>query len=143
MDFSIFAPPNTGRVAQMAKLVDALCSGRSAGNGVLVRIQFWALRPGKCRGFFMTFFVYILFSAGSDKFYIGQTNNVAGRLRRHNAGTEKATQPYVPWELCWFIEKPSRSEAMALEKKLKNLSKERLRKFIEKYKSAGPDESGR
>lgn len=26
----------------MAKLVDALCSGRSAGNGVLVRIQFWA-----------------------------------------------------------------------------------------------------
>ena len=29
-------------VAQMAKLVDALCSGRSARKGVLVRIQFWA-----------------------------------------------------------------------------------------------------
>lgn len=28
--------------AQMAKLVDALCSGRSARKGVLVRIQFWA-----------------------------------------------------------------------------------------------------
>lgn len=27
----------------MAKLVDALCSGRSARKGVLVRIQFWAL----------------------------------------------------------------------------------------------------
>lgn len=26
----------------MAKLVDALCSGRSAFTGVLVRIQFWA-----------------------------------------------------------------------------------------------------
>ncbi len=26
----------------MAKLVDALCSGRSARKGVLVRIQFWA-----------------------------------------------------------------------------------------------------
>ncbi len=34
----------TRKDAQMAKLVDALCSGRSAGNGVLVRIQFWALR---------------------------------------------------------------------------------------------------
>ena len=26
----------------MAKLVDALCSGRSARKDVLVRIQFWA-----------------------------------------------------------------------------------------------------
>jgi hypothetical protein len=40
--FSIFAPPNTGKVAQMAKLVDALCSGRSVRKDVLVRIQFWA-----------------------------------------------------------------------------------------------------
>ena len=37
-----FAIPNTEKDAQMAKLVDALGSGRSAGNGVLVRIQFWA-----------------------------------------------------------------------------------------------------
>lgn len=29
----------------MAKLVDALCSGRSARKGVLVRIQFWAQTP--------------------------------------------------------------------------------------------------
>ena len=29
----------------MAKLVDALCSGRSARKGVLVRIQFWAQKP--------------------------------------------------------------------------------------------------
>jgi hypothetical protein len=29
----------------MAKLVDALCSGRSARKGVLVRIQFWAQMP--------------------------------------------------------------------------------------------------
>ena len=28
--------------AQMAKLVDALCSGRSVRKDVLVRIQFWA-----------------------------------------------------------------------------------------------------
>jgi hypothetical protein len=38
----IFATPDTISVAQMAKLVDALCSGRSARKGVLVRIQFWA-----------------------------------------------------------------------------------------------------
>ncbi len=31
----------------MAKLVDALCSGRSVRKDVLVRIQFWAPRPSK------------------------------------------------------------------------------------------------
>ena len=40
--FPIFAPPNKGD-AQVAKLVDALCSGRSVRKDVLVRIQSWAL----------------------------------------------------------------------------------------------------
>jgi hypothetical protein len=39
----------------MAKLVDALCSGRSAGNGVLVRIQFWAQRPADFIGWSFLF----------------------------------------------------------------------------------------
>ena|GEM_PF-4146491 len=43
----------------MAKLVDALCSGRSARKGVLVRIQFWAL--GKACKFSLQAF---LFSTG-------------------------------------------------------------------------------
>jgi hypothetical protein len=36
--------PEQGKDAQMAKLVDALCSGRSVRKDVLVRIQFWALQ---------------------------------------------------------------------------------------------------
>jgi hypothetical protein len=36
----IFATPDTD--AQVAKLVDALCSGRSVRKDVLVRIQSWA-----------------------------------------------------------------------------------------------------
>ena len=81
----------------------------------------------------MSYYVYILRSVMFDKFYIGQTQNIHERLNRHNAGTEKSTSPYRPWTLVWQTEKPSRSEAMSLEKKLKNLSKERLRIFIEKY----------
>jgi putative endonuclease len=40
------------------------------------------------------------------------------------------------------VTKSSRSEAMQLEKKLKNLTKERINAFIEKYRSqgAGPDD---
>ncbi len=81
----------------------------------------------------MKFFVYILYSEKFDKFYIGQTNNVLSRLERHNSGSEKATYPYRPWEMIWFTEKNSRADAMTLELKLKNLSKDRLRIFIEKY----------
>jgi len=53
----------------------------------------------------MPFFVYILSSALSDRFYIGQTENLTDRLNRHNHGYEKVTKPYAPWELKCFIEK--------------------------------------
>jgi hypothetical protein len=54
LSFPIFAPPNEKKLrfaglierknAQVAKLVDALCSGRSVGNHVMVRIHSWALK---------------------------------------------------------------------------------------------------
>ena len=81
----------------------------------------------------MQTFVYILFSPIFDKYYVGQTQDIFNRLGRHNAGTEKSTAPYRPWTMIWYTTKPSRGEAMILEKKLKNLSKARIRKFIEKY----------
>ncbi|MEZ4852844.1 GIY-YIG nuclease family protein [Flavobacterium sp.] len=86
------------------------------------------------------YYVYILHSLGFDKYYIGQTNAIQNRLNRHNSGYEKATKPYLPWELVCVITKNTRSEAMALEKKLKNLNKIRIRSFIEKY-NGGRDDS--
>ena len=74
-----------------------------------------------------------MYSEKFDKYYIGQTNDIANRLLLHNAGTEKATQPYVPWQIIWHKEKSTGSEAMGLEKKLKNLSRERIQQFIKKY----------
>lgn len=83
------------------------------------------------------FYVYILYSETSQKYYIGQTNNLLDRIQRHNAGSVLSTAPHKPWRIVWSCEKPNRVEAMALEKKLKNLSKKRIELFIEKY-SAGP-----
>ena len=85
------------------------------------------------------FYVYIIYSLDFDKFYIGQTQNFQERILRHNSGYEKATSPYVPWVKKCVLEKYSRSEAMVLEKKLKNLNRERLLMFIEKY--VGRDET--
>jgi putative endonuclease len=81
-----------------------------------------------------TFTVYINYSEKFDKYYIGQTENFESRLFLHNSGLVKSTRPYTPWVNVLVIVKPSRSEAMILEKKLKNLNRERLVLFIEKYK---------
>ena len=81
----------------------------------------------------MGFTVYILYSKTIDLFYKGQTSDIEDRLKRHNHGTEKATSGGIPWELVWSTTKSTRSEALKLEKKLKNLSRERTIQFIKKY----------
>jgi putative endonuclease len=65
------------------------------------------------------FFVYILHSEEFDTYYIGQTADVKERLKRHNNGEVNSTKPYKPWKPVLSIDKPTRSEAMALEKKIK------------------------
>ncbi len=89
-----------------------------------------------------SFFVYILYSRSTDTFYKGQTQDLRDRLHRHNAQQEKATASGAPWILIWSSQKPNRSEAILLEAKLKNLSRQRLIQFILKYQQgvAGPDE---
>jgi putative endonuclease len=81
------------------------------------------------------FTVYILFSKSHNRFYIGQTSDLEQRIERHNSGSEKSTSPYLPWKVVCSINKNSRSEAMMLEKKLKNLNTEDLKTFINKYGS--------
>ena len=81
-----------------------------------------------------TYFVYINYSEQFDKYYIGQTENIESRLHLHNAGSVLSTKPYLPWINVLSIQKPSRSEAIILERKLKNLNRHRLISFIEKYK---------
>ncbi|MCC7401722.1 MAG: GIY-YIG nuclease family protein [Chitinophagaceae bacterium] len=81
----------------------------------------------------MLFYVYIIYSEGYDRYYIGQTQDFETRLQRHNNGMEKATKPYKPWKLKCLIIKSTRGEAMILEKKIKNLNREKLERFIATY----------
>jgi putative endonuclease len=91
----------------------------------------------------MIHYVYILQSRVNDSFYKGSTDNLDRRFHEHNHGENASTKRYLPWDLVWFTEKPSRAEAVALEKKLKNLSVERTIDFIQRYpvapKVGGPD----
>ncbi|ELR67978.1 hypothetical protein C900_01500 [Fulvivirga imtechensis AK7] len=90
----------------------------------------------------MAFYVYILYSHSTHSFYKGQSSDITQRVYRHNAGREKSTARGVPWKLLWYTKKDSRSQAMSLERKLKNLSFQRTVDFMIKYHHdiAGADE---
>lgn len=65
--------------------------------------------------------VYVLYSSKMDKYYIGSTQNIEDRLKRHNAGRSKYTKPGMPWQLMYTASYPTRSEAYQQERALKAL----------------------
>ena len=68
----------------------------------------------------MNYFVYILYSKKRSKYYVGQTADIKKRLKRHNQGLVLSTKSGTPWELILQIEVSTRSEALILERKIKN-----------------------
>jgi len=79
----------------------------------------------------MAYYVYVLQSMSSRKFYIGQTANLKDRLRRHNSGRSRYTRVRGPWELVHFEEFATRTEAIHREMELKaRHSREYLEKVI-------------
>lgn len=66
----------------------------------------------------MIYFVYILRNE-NNQIYIGQTNNIDDRLRRHNSNYQKYTKNKGPWTLLYREEFATRAEAMLREKHLK------------------------
>jgi putative endonuclease len=66
------------------------------------------------------FRVYILYSKSLRKYYVGQTQDLDRRIEEHNRGKTSFTAKGVPWEITWTNEYASRSEAMAMEKRIKS-----------------------
>ena len=82
------------------------------------------------------YFVYILRSQSTSRYYVGQTDNLEQRLKRHNSNLVRATKGFAPWELVHFEEYETRSEAMKREKEIKN---KKSRKYIEKLIAEKPE----
>ena len=75
------------------------------------------------------YIVYILYSPSSDKYYVGQTDNLELRLQFHNELSEKSfTSKYRPWIIKQSIAVVDRSIAMRIEKYIKG---RKSRKYIE------------
>ena len=76
------------------------------------------------------FYVYILASQSTDKFYVGQTPDVQKRLLEHNNPVEKSkfTAKFLPWEIAVFFPVSDlRADAMKVEKFIKA---QKSKKFV-------------
>jgi putative endonuclease len=76
----------------------------------------------------MTFFVYILQSESTGRYYIGQTKNLEERVTYHNANYSKALRNRGPWKLVYTEPCASRGDALRRENYIK---RQKDRKFIE------------
>ena len=79
----------------------------------------------------MTFYVYILQSQSTGRYYCGQTKNLQQRLLRHNDPDyrpDATTRRFKgPWVLVWSEPHGCRQAAMHLERKIK---KQGIQRFM-------------
>lgn len=69
------------------------------------------------------FYVYLLKSDKTDRFYIGYTDNLEIRLAKHNQGEVKSTSPFRPWRIVYYEAYQSEEDAVDREKALKYFGK--------------------
>ena len=66
------------------------------------------------------YYIYLIQSKIDDSKYVGYTNNLEDRIKRHNTGKEKYTKNKKPWKLIYYSAFRSRKEATDFEKYLKS-----------------------
>jgi putative endonuclease len=89
----------------------------------------------------MRYFLYILQSVSTSRFYIGHTQDLSIRFQEHNDGRDSSTRGRGPWELFYTEEFPTRSEASRRERQIKQM---KSRRWIEELARASrSDREGR
>jgi putative endonuclease len=68
----------------------------------------------------MFFYVYILQSMTTKRYYIGQTQDVQTRLAYHNANFSKSLKNRGPWKLIHHEQYATPSEAIRRERQIKS-----------------------
>ena len=68
-------------------------------------------------------YVYILQSLTDEyRHYVGVTDDLRGRLGRHNAGDVSHTSKYLPWRIKTYVAFSDEAQAFAFERYLKSAS---------------------
>ncbi len=76
------------------------------------------------------FYVYILYSHKDKSLYVGQTNDLDARFKRHTSGYVEATKHRLPLSCIYSEQFDTRSEAMHREHFLKSLWSSRFKKKL-------------
>ena len=77
------------------------------------------------------YYVYVLRSEKTGRFYTGSCADLEDRLRRHHAGQSLATRHGGPWRLVYQEGFASRAEAMRRERELKTgRGRDELRRML-------------
>lgn len=64
--------------------------------------------------------IYILFSLKTNKYYVGSTDDLQGRLKHHNAGSTPSTKSGAPnWDIRYTETVPDRTAALKRELEIK------------------------
>ncbi|MBN3032660.1 MAG: GIY-YIG nuclease family protein [Candidatus Saganbacteria bacterium] len=74
------------------------------------------------------FYLYVLKNSKNDKYYIGSTRDLEGRLKAHNSGKVRSTKGLAPLEIAYAESYATNAEARKREIYLK---KRKSRKYID------------
>jgi len=78
------------------------------------------------------YYFYILYSEQLDKFYIGHTNNLEERLKKHNTNHKGFTGKTNDWGIVYSEGFDTKTDAYAREREVKNWkSRKRINELIE------------
>ncbi|MGB0346967.1 MAG: GIY-YIG nuclease family protein [Balneolaceae bacterium] len=66
------------------------------------------------------YYVYLLQSKKTRKFYVGYTSNLKQRFNQHNNGEVQSNKYGIPYKLVYFEGFIDRKDALTREKKLKH-----------------------
>ena len=82
---------------------------------------------------------YILFSEQADRYYIGCTSDLTARIQKHNYKNKGFTNQASDWKVVFERNFDSKSDALALEKKIKSWKSKLMNQKL--ISSAGSEHS--
>nr|WP_255375273.1 GIY-YIG nuclease family protein [Barnesiella sp. An55] len=75
-----------------------------------------------------------MYSRTRDRYYVGYTHDIAGRLGKHNAGATPSTRSGRPWELVYSESYAEKRAAISREREIKD---KKSRVYIEQLIAKG------
>jgi putative endonuclease len=81
------------------------------------------------------YLVYIIYSSKLNRYYIGVTNDLEARIRKHNSGAYKGsfTSRGIPWVLKFTIEDLEKEQAFAIEQHIKKMHSRAYLENLQRY----------